>query len=133
MQENQDIAQDRATGLVWQKAGSPYPLTWQQAADYVKRLNTEGFGERQNWRLPTVNELLSLVTEVPRSEDFCVDPVFDPTQRWLWSADRRSYVAAWFVSVDLGYVAAQDHTALNFVRAVADAAPRRGVAAPNTI
>lgn len=120
-QETGDVVRDTASGLVWQKAGAPYPLTWHQAADYVNRLNAERFAGRQNWRLPTVEELLSLVTEVPRNRDVCLDPVFDPTQRWLWSNDRRSFVAAWFVSVDLGYVACQDFTALNFVRAVADA------------
>ncbi|MFY9941472.1 MAG: protein kinase [Desulfobacterales bacterium] len=119
-QEGQDTIQDAVSGLVWQKAGAPYPLTWRQAAAYVTRLNSEGFGGRQNWRLPTVEELLSLVTEVPHNRDFCLDTMFDPAQRWLWSADRRSYVAAWFVSVDLGYVSHQDFTALNFVRAVAD-------------
>jgi hypothetical protein len=30
-------------------------------------------------------------------------------------------MAAWFVSVELGYVSHQDFTALNFARAVADA------------
>jgi len=46
--------------------------------------------------------------------------VFDREQRWLWSADRRSYMAAWFVSVELGYVSHQDFSALNFARAVSD-------------
>jgi serine/threonine-protein kinase len=119
--EGEGTIEDAASGLVWQESGAPYPLTWRQAAAYVERLNSEGFGKRQNWRLPTVDELLSLVTEAPHNRDFCLDPVFDPEQRWLWSADRRSYVAAWFVSVDLGYVSHQDFSALNFVRAVADA------------
>jgi serine/threonine-protein kinase len=87
----------------------------------VEHLRAEGFGDRQNWRLPTVDELLTLVTDLPRNRDFCLDPVFDPEQRWAWSADRRSFVAAWCVSFDLGYVSPQDFTDLNFVRAVADA------------
>ncbi len=119
-QEGLYTIEDAGSSLVWQKSGAPYPLNWQQAAAYVERLNSEGFGRRQNWRLPTVEELLSLVTEAPRNRDFCLNPVFDREQRWLWSADRRSYMAAWFVSVELGYVSHQDFSALNFARAVSD-------------
>jgi serine/threonine-protein kinase len=106
---------------VWQLAGAPYPLTWHQAAAHVEGLNAEGFGGRRGWRMPTVAELLTLVTDVPRNRDYCLQPVFNPEQRWAWSADRRSFVAAWFVSFDLGYVSHQDFSALNFLRAVADA------------
>ncbi|MCG6907775.1 MAG: protein kinase [Desulfobacteraceae bacterium] len=120
-QKSAGIILDAESGLVWQTAGTPYPLTWHQAAAYVEHLRAEGFGDRQNWRLPTVDELLTLVTDLPRNRDFCLDPVFDPEQRWAWSADRRSFVAAWCVSFDLGYVSPQDFTDLNFVRAVADA------------
>jgi serine/threonine-protein kinase len=68
-----------------------------------------------------VDELLTLVSALSPDRDFCLNPVFDPEQRWVWSADRRSFVAAWCVSFDLGYVTFQDFTDLNFVRAVADA------------
>ena len=106
---------------MWQTAGAPYTLTWHQAAAYVQRLRAEGFGGRRTWRLPTVDELLTLVSDLSPDRDFCLNPLFDPEQRWVWSADRRSFVAAWCVSFDLGYVTHQDFTDLNFVRAVADA------------
>ncbi|MBL7180148.1 MAG: DUF1566 domain-containing protein [Desulfobacterales bacterium] len=35
---------DRTTGLIWQQAGSDYPLTWQEAHTYIKKLNTRRFG-----------------------------------------------------------------------------------------
>jgi len=109
---------DRATGLVWQRAGSDYPVTWHEAHEYVERLNQERFGAHANWRLPTVNELISLITDVPRAGDLCIEPIFDPTERWLWSSDRCSFVSAWYVSVDLGYVSWQDFTCYYYVRAV---------------
>ncbi|MFC1895772.1 DUF1566 domain-containing protein [Thermodesulfobacteriota bacterium] len=98
--------------------GTEYAVTWHQAHRYVNRLNEDGFAGRSDWRLPTVSELITLVMEASQEEDFCTDPVFGRSQRWLWSADRRSYIAAWYVNVHLGFVAWNDFTAYLHVRAV---------------
>lgn len=117
--ENPDgTVTDRATGLLWQTAGSDYPVIWQQAQAYIERLHRERFAGRDNWRLPTVNELLSLVRSVGLDENICIDEVFDRSRRWFWSCDRRSAAASWYVNVDMGFVAWQDHSCSYFVRAV---------------
>jgi len=109
---------DKATGLIWQQAGSVYPVTWQEAHDYIDQLNQKGFSGYGDWRLPTVEELMTLLTEAPRAGDLCIAPVFSQNERWLWSCDRRSYLAAWYVSVDMGYISWQDFTCYYYVRAV---------------
>lgn len=109
---------DRATGLTWEQAGSDFPMTWHEACDYVKALNQKPFAGRDNWRLPTINELMTLLSDVPRAGDLCIAPVFDQSERWLWSSDRRSFVAAWYVSADMGYVSWQDFSCCYYVRAV---------------
>jgi len=109
---------DRSSLLVWQQAGSDHPLSWHEAHRYIEQLNQGRFAGRASWRLPTVNELISLITETPQAADLCVAAIFDQDQRWLWSSDRRSFVAAWYVSLDLGYVSWQDFTCYYFVRAV---------------
>lgn len=109
---------DRTTGLEWEQSGSRYPLPWPQAHRYVEGLNRRHFCGGDNWRLPTATELLSLLNEPPQGRDYCLDPVFDSTQRKLWSCDRRSFIAAWYVNVELGYVAWQDFSARFHVRAV---------------
>jgi serine/threonine-protein kinase len=111
---------DRATGLIWQQSGSPYPLTWTAAQAYVKELARRRMEDGHRWRLPTTPELMSLVSRTPHGEDFCVAPAFDPLQGVLWSADRRSFTAAWFVDVAMGYAGWQDFNARIYVRAVAD-------------
>ena len=63
---------------------------------------------------------MSLLTATAHGEDFCMEPIFDSHQRALWSCDRRSFTAAWYVSVDLGFVAWQDFSAYFYVRAVSD-------------
>jgi serine/threonine-protein kinase len=118
--ETPGLITDAATGLVWQRAGSEYPLTWHQAGEYVHGLNQQQYAGCSSWRLPTVDELMSLLTETPHGEDYCIAPVFDPCQRSLWSCDRRSYTAAWYVSVNMGFVSWQDFSAYFHVRAVSD-------------
>jgi serine/threonine-protein kinase len=109
---------DKTTRLAWQKSGSEYPLTWPQAKAYIQDLNREQFGGRGNWRLPTVNELMSLVTRTPHGGDYCADPVFDPYPKRLWSCDRRSFIAAWYVNLEMGYVAWHDFNGYFYTKAV---------------
>ena len=112
---------DRATGLTWERDGSEFPMTWDQAHDYVAHLIATRFAGRTSWRLPTVAELLSLLSETPHAGDLCIPPVFAQDRRWLWSCDRRSFVAAWYVSIDLGFASWQDFSCSYFVRAVCSA------------
>lgn len=107
---------DRATGLLWQGDTSEEALTLAEAGAYPGRLNQEGFGGRDNWRLPTVTELLSLLDcPWPGREN----PA-QPRQDWLWSADRHGRQDAWYVNLEMGYVDWQDGGCRNFVRAVSD-------------
>ena len=109
---------DKNSNLLWQKKGSPFPLTWDEGARYVDQLNVEGFAGHQSWRLPTIDELQTLLHPYAGTQESCLDPLFDPSQKSLWSLDRRSFVAAWLVNVELGYVAWQDFSCHNYVRAV---------------
>jgi hypothetical protein len=52
---------DRTTGLMWEKGGSSSALYYGKAKKYVKRLNQENFSGYNNWRLPTLEELWSLM------------------------------------------------------------------------
>jgi serine/threonine protein kinase len=114
---------DLATGLTWQTAGSAYPLTWQRAHQYVQRLNEAEFEGSGDWRLPTVDELISLLKQVPRGRDHCLEAAFNPLQNRLWSCDRKSFGAAWYVDADLGFVHWQDYGCRNYAKAVRGVLP----------
>jgi len=81
-----------------EQSGSHYPLTWEAAHAHIEELNAGAFAGRGTWRLPMIDELLSLLTAPPHEDNFCMEAVFDPWQKWLWICDRRSYVAAWYVN-----------------------------------
>jgi serine/threonine-protein kinase len=117
--DNQDgSVTDKTTGLIWQQSGCPYPLTWHQAKKYIGSLNRKRFAGRESWKLPTINELMSLLTRTPHGEDLCIQPLFDQTQKWLWSCDLRSFMSAWYVNVELGFVARHDFTGYYYARGV---------------
>ena len=112
---------DRCTDLLWQQSGSEYPMTWKQALQYIDGLNRRQIAGHHTWRLPTIDELISLLHATPHGQDFCLESIFDLRQKWLWSADRKSYVAAWYVNAELGFIAWQDFSCYYYVKAVCSA------------
>lgn len=114
IEEPAGVVRDAATGLIWQRSGSAYRLCWQDAQGYIDGLNARGHAGRDNWRLPTVNELFSLLNEELRA---CrTDP--DRAGLWFWSCDRHGAKDAWYVNLDMEYADWQDVSCRNFVRGV---------------
>ncbi|MCT4535613.1 DUF1566 domain-containing protein [Halodesulfovibrio sp.] len=117
--DNEDgTVTDAATGKKWQQSGSEFACTWDEAHTYITVLNEQKFAGFQDWRLPTVDELSSLVQEPPELGAFCVPQLLDSAQDTLWTCDTKSYMAAWFVSASMGFVGWQDMTCQFAVRAV---------------
>ena len=62
-QQQDLIVLDRLTGLIWTASASPGggPGDWEQAFHQVRALNRSAYGGLDTWRVPTINELESLV------------------------------------------------------------------------
>jgi serine/threonine-protein kinase len=118
MEKRAGVVRDEATGLLWEKGGTPYLVTWHEARRYVDRLNQERFAGFSDWRLPTVPELMSIFRRVDQPGDFCLPSLFDPDKQRLWSIDRKSFVAAWYADAEMGFVWWQDFTCYFHARAV---------------
>ena len=115
------VVEDETTGLVWQAGGSPYRMSWREAHEYVAGLNAANFAGSRAWRIPTMEELSSILSPPPEFTGHCISPAFDPAQRLLWSADRRAFTQAWFADTELGAAAWADMTCQRSVRAVRSA------------
>ncbi|MGH7451775.1 MAG: TIR domain-containing protein [bacterium] len=87
---------DHATGLTWQKSGSENYMPFEDAKAYVQQLNAKKFGGCNDWRLPTLEEAMSLM-EPKKHGDLYLDLIFDCEQRWIWTADKESAWRAWCV------------------------------------
>jgi len=83
-----EVVLDRATGLLWQKSGSDKLLGYQDAEKYIDMLNKQQFAGYDDWRLPTIPELMSLLEPTKKHGDLYIHPIFDKRQRWCWSVDK---------------------------------------------
>ncbi|WP_461208897.1 protein kinase domain-containing protein [Desulfocurvus sp. DL9XJH121] len=108
----------RATELVWEREGSLYPLDWHEARAYAAGRNRTLAPGEAPWRLPTVEELASLLMPVAHGRDYCVAPVFETRGPRLWSADLRTWTQAWSADAELGFISRHDLTCRNHVRLV---------------
>jgi hypothetical protein len=96
---------DRETGLVWEQSPSMTFFVWREAELYCNRLSTGG---RLGWRLPTIQELASLVDpSVGSPPALPSGHPFGNVQSFLyWSATTDAFNAsdAWDVNFFSGVV-----------------------------
>ncbi len=106
---------DSVTGLVWEKAGSHH-MPFNKAQGYIDGLNKKKFAGFDDWRLPTLEKLASLL-ENKKVDDFFIDPLFDRKQRWCWTSDKASG-GAWNVYFLSGNVNWSNLVSSSYVRGV---------------
>jgi len=116
------VVLDKATGLLWQQGGSDKAMYLSDAEAYVQSLNANGLAGFSDWRLPTVEELASLVESVGAHEDLFIDSRFSARQTACWTTDStRDFVNAtdtWIVNFLRGSVYSDASGTRYFARAV---------------
>jgi hypothetical protein len=92
-------------------------MTHAEALDACAELCTGGYSD---WRLPTIQELLSLVDYSRHSPAIATEYFPDCKSDWYWSATSYGPESgcAWVVSFDQGYSGLDDRCSANYVRAV---------------
>jgi hypothetical protein len=84
--EDDKVVIDHATGLMWHQSGSFKNLSWKRAKKWVVKLNENGYAGFKDWRLPTLEETVSLLGPEKNGNQF-IDPAFDRTQSSIWTGD----------------------------------------------
>lgn len=113
---------DNYTGLTWQQghASATATLTWNQADAYCKALALNA----QSWRLPSLNELASIVDDVPTGDvspaiDRTAFPVTSPDlQYWSASPYGTSTAERWTLNFEDGFTAHRPLATLGSARCV---------------
>lgn len=109
---------DHKTGLIWQQGGSDNWMAYSDTRQYISALNASYFGGYTDWRLPTLEESMSLVEPVPSENKMHISACFSPEQRYIWTADRQNEEIVWFVAFPNGGVGSCRVRNYNSVRAV---------------
>ncbi len=111
--EDDKVVIDHATGLMWHQSGSFKNLSWKRAKKWVIKLNENGYAGFKDWRLPTLEEKVSLLGPEKNGNQF-IDPAFDRTQSSIWTGDSNisnaslSLDRAWSVNFNYGSFSRND-------------------------
>lgn len=129
---NDGTVTDQTTGLVWLKNLSGlYEQTWNSACRVCGEIHSGDFGlsdgsKKGDWRLPTIDELNSLIDRAQADPALPKDHFFENIQSFFyWSSTTyASYpVFAWVGQLYDGDVSANDKTSTYYVWPVRDKFP----------
>ena len=116
---NNEAVLDRETGLVWQRDTGETKYDWYVAQDYCYLLE---IGGRKGWRLPTIDELATLIDSSQSSPALPAGHSFTNAKSFsYWSSTTLAHdtLAAWRVNFYDGYVGGHSSKTIScYVRAV---------------
>ena len=103
------FVEDKWTGLIWHRNANlaEYPLSWEEAIQYVQEMNLNRHAGRSDWRLPRREELFSLVSHqtvnpcLPESHPF--QNIFNGYY-WTLTGCARLPNQAWYIHMGGGRV-----------------------------
>lgn len=99
-----EVVHDHLTNLWWAKHADlrGEPIAWQQALESVAAWKRERAGDGRQWRLPTINELASLVDCAACSPALPADHPFTGLEDGYWSSTTSFFETDWAWVLYLG-------------------------------
>lgn len=91
------VVVDNATGLMWYHGGSERDLILPVARTWVQQVNQDKYAGFSDWRLPTLEEALSLLEPEERQDALFIDPVFNLDIKFIWTGDSFDKTKNWVV------------------------------------
>ncbi|MBN2090838.1 DUF1566 domain-containing protein [candidate division KSB1 bacterium] len=102
--KGEEIVFDKASDLMWQQGGSEKYMPFKDAEAYIQKLKKDKFGGFDDWRLPTLEEAMSLMEPNTNQAGLYIDERFDAKQTWIWTADEYTGGSSrWCVHFFSGY------------------------------
>ena len=111
---------DKQTGLMWMQSALPDTFTFAEAQWAVQNLNAQkGYAGHTDWRMPSQDELLSLVVE-GNYPCICQEAFTDTPEAWFWTGTHypENIGDAWTVYFGYGGVYSSNQYFFNHVRLV---------------
>ena len=97
----QHLIVDLITGLMWQRGGLDI-TSIRLMKKKVDELNRDGHHGYHDWRLPSVEEAMSLMEPSPNSKDIHLNSNFSKEQPFIFTSAQRSPGGYWFVDYKHG-------------------------------
>jgi hypothetical protein len=123
---NDGTITDRATGLMWSRADNGKGMNWQDALAWVQKKNAEKYLGHNDWRMPSVKELQSIV-DYARSPDTtqsaAINPLFECSQITN-EAGKADYPFYWTSTTHAGFKGGGAAMYVAFGRAAGWMSPR---------
>lgn len=92
---------DERTGLQWQTGGIDICSTRTMTLK-IEEINREGFAGLKDWRMPTLEEAMSLMEPSANAKDIHLNPCFSKEQPFIFVAAKRKPGGYWFVDFKHG-------------------------------
>ncbi len=90
------VVTDLVSGLMWQREGSDINSI-RTVLNWIEDLNTKRFGGYDDWRLPTIDEGLSLLEKTKNSKGLYVHHCFSAEQPFIFTSDQRKPGGYWYI------------------------------------
>ncbi len=102
LQNDGKVVYDRASNIMWQQSGSNQLLLYKNAKLYIKGLNRNKYAGYNDWRLPSVEEAMTLVEPTKKNGKLYIDSIFGTNQSKIWTSEPYSASSNWSVHFEGG-------------------------------
>jgi Protein of unknown function (DUF1566) len=99
--EDARLVIDAKTSLMWQRSGIDI-TSIRRMQLHIEEMNKEKFAGFNDWRLPTLEEAMSLMGPVANSKGIHLHPCFSKEQPFIFVAAKRNPGGYWFVDYKHG-------------------------------
>lgn len=101
-QRGDKIIIEKVSGLMWQHGGSSYYMHFESGNKCLEELNRKAYAGYNDWRLPTLEEAMSLMEPNEKKNNLYIDSLFDKEQSRIWTCDylktdKKDYPRVWVV------------------------------------
>jgi hypothetical protein len=112
------IVVDYATGLIWHQFGSETYMNMERVKPWLADLNKQQYAGYSDWRLPTLEEVASLLENHESRFGLFINEVFASEQRFIWTGDTFGKNRGWVIDFYGGDVNKVPLTTMVYVRPV---------------
>ncbi len=116
--EGIDLVRDDTAQLMWFQSGSMDFLTLHEAKAWIAELNEIKYAEFSDWRLPTLEEALTLMENERLNGSQYIDPLFDTWQWCIHTGDIIDDSHNWLVAFSGRVDWADSNVRMNYARPV---------------